>query len=200
MVFRKQEVQGKDAQNQGCSGLQKENKLGFATSCYRRKQIHGSLCVFGCRSHLCNSFLQAVSSKGRIRTIKIRIFNFKYSESTVDCGKFHQILILDDTVNSLKKNSNYFHQNVALKMNFLEKYLFLNLIMKMLATQQSKYLNWHGRRHFLSASLALYEERQGRSQEELTEAKFKGKSSEDAMLFFPQTVWTFFLPGTRQHC
>lgn len=70
----------------------------------------------------------------------------------------------------------------------------------MLVTQQSKYLNWHERRHFLSASLALYEERQGGSQEELTEPKFKEKSSEDVMLFFPQTVWTFFLPGTRQHC
>lgn len=62
--------------------------LGLLQNCCRRKQIQNSLCVLRYRSHLYNSFLQAVSSKGRIRTIKIRIFSVKNSESTNNSGKF----------------------------------------------------------------------------------------------------------------
>lgn len=100
---------GKMLKTKAVQGYREENKLGFATNCCRRKQMQRHKGCFVYRSHLYNSFLQAVSSKGRIRTIKIRIFNFKYSESTNNSG----FLILDDTVNSSNKNRSYFHQNVV---------------------------------------------------------------------------------------
>lgn len=86
MALRSRRCKEKMLKSKAVQSYREENKL--ATNCCRRKQIQSSLCVLGYRSHLYNSFLQAVSSKGRIRMIKIRIFNVKYSESTNNSGKF----------------------------------------------------------------------------------------------------------------
>lgn len=68
-------------------GYREENKTRFAIEENKYKAAFVSLDVGAIYAIFTASFLQAVSSKGRIQMIKIRIFNVKYNESTNDSGK-----------------------------------------------------------------------------------------------------------------